>query len=108
MRRHMINSFIDFAKSFFNVSNIIFLNNLRQLLEFLIVTRLDGRRLIKMFKVVHFLKICKEYNDLPSSSVYDRDSSYDVASGCEITPCNKIDKPLVFYNVLTPITTLRT
>ena len=23
--------------------------------------------------------------------------SYDVASGSEITPCNKIDKPLVVY-----------
>ena len=38
--------------------------------------------------------------------------SYDVASGSEITPCNKIDKPLVVYrftgNVTTSITTLRT
>ena len=38
--------------------------------------------------------------------------SYDVASGSEITPCNKIDKPLVVYrftgNVFTSITTLRT
>ena len=38
--------------------------------------------------------------------------SYDVASGSEITPCNKIDKPLVIYtftgNVMTSITTLRT
>ena len=38
--------------------------------------------------------------------------SYDVASGSEITPCNKIDKPLVVYrftgNVITSITTLRT
>ena len=37
---------------------------------------------------------------------------YDVASGSEITPCNKICKPLVVYrfsgNVLTSITTLRT
>ena len=37
--------------------------------------------------------------------------SYDVASGSEITPCNKIDKPLVVYrftaNVMTSITTLR-
>ena len=41
-----------------------------------------------------------------------RDLSYDVASGSEITPCNKIDKPLVVYrlmgNVLTSITTLGT
>ena len=35
---------------------------------------------------------------------------YDVASGSEITPCNKIDKPLVVYrntgNVMTSVTTL--
>ena len=38
--------------------------------------------------------------------------SYEVASGSEITLCNKIDKPLVVYrftgNVMTSITTLRT
>ena len=38
------------------------------------------------------------------------DLSYDVASGSEITPCNKIDKPLVVYrftgNVMMSITTL--
>ena len=38
--------------------------------------------------------------------------SHDVAYGSEITPCNKIDKPLVVYrfsgNVMTSITTLRT
>ena len=38
--------------------------------------------------------------------------SYDVASGSEITPCNKIDKRLVVYrftgNVMTSITRLRT
>ena len=38
--------------------------------------------------------------------------SHDVASGSEITPCNKIDKPLVVYrftgNIMTSITTLRT
>ena len=37
--------------------------------------------------------------------------SYDVASGSEITPCNKICKPLVVYrltgNVITSIRTLR-
>ena len=37
---------------------------------------------------------------------------YDVASGSEITPCNKIDKPLVVYrfsgNVMTSIITLHT
>ena len=38
--------------------------------------------------------------------------SYDVMSGSEITPCIKIDKPLVVYrftgNVMMSITTLRT
>ena len=38
--------------------------------------------------------------------------SYDVASGSEITPCNKIHKPLVVYRltgkVMTSIITLRT
>ena len=38
--------------------------------------------------------------------------SYDVASGSEITPCNKIDKPIVAYrstgNFMTSITALRT
>ena len=38
--------------------------------------------------------------------------SYDIASGSEITPCNKIDKPLVVYifkgNVMTSIATLHT
>ena len=37
--------------------------------------------------------------------------SSEVASGSEITLCNKIDKPLVVYrfkgNVMMPITTLR-
>ena len=44
--------------------------------------------------------------------VAEYDLSYDVAPGSEITPCNKIDKPLVVYrftgNVMTSITTLRT
>ena len=38
--------------------------------------------------------------------------SYDAASGSEITPCNKIDKPQEVYrflgNVMTPIATLCT
>ena len=38
--------------------------------------------------------------------------SYDVVSGSEITPCNKIDRPQVVYrcsgNVMPSITTLRT
>ena len=38
--------------------------------------------------------------------------SYVVASGSEITPCNKVDKPLVVHrfsgNVMTSVTTLLT
>ena len=41
---------------------------------------------------------------------YGMENSYDVGSGSEIMPCNKIDKPLVVYrfmgNVLTSMTTL--
>ena len=43
---------------------------------------------------------------------YKSDLSYDVMSWSEITPCNKIDKPLKVYrftgNVMTSITMLRT
>ena len=45
---------------------------------------------------------------IPTLNLY---LSYDVASGSEITPCNKIDKPLVIYrfmgNLMTSLTTLR-
>ena len=45
-------------------------------------------------------------------NIFNMCLSYDVASGSEITPCNKICKPLVVYqfsgNVMTSITTLRT
>ena len=48
-------------------------------------------------------------NDKPNHSI--NFLSYDVASEGEITPCNKIDKPLVVYrftgNVMTSITALR-
>ena len=48
----------------------------------------------------------------PQLTVQNAYLSYDVASGREITPCNKICKPLVVYrltgNVMTSITTLRT
>ena len=44
--------------------------------------------------------------------VWEQSLSYDVASGSEISPYDKIDKPLVVYrftgNVMTSITTLRT
>ena len=53
-----------------------------------------------------------QYNESTLSCAVKVDLSYDVASGSEITPCNKIDKPLVVYrftgNVTTSITTLRT
>ena len=46
------------------------------------------------------------------NTFYLSNLSYDVASGSEITSCNKIDKPLVVYrftgNVMTSITMLRT
>ena len=32
-----------------------------------------------------------------SANMYKVDLSYEVASGSAITPCNKIDKPLVVY-----------
>ena len=51
-----------------------------------------------------FMKIGKRVRELQLSN--------DVASGSEITPYNKICKPLVVYqfsgNVMTSITTLRT
>ena len=44
--------------------------------------------------------------------VFTSDIYHDITSGSEITPCNKIDKPLVVYrflgNVMTSITTLCT
>ena len=66
---------------------------------------------------VKFACLC--YNVLCLYRLYDNVSemnilhlSYDVASGSGITPCNKIDKPLVVYrftgNVMTSISTLRT
>ena len=52
------------------------------------------------------------YYDTHSNLVTHIYVSYDVASGSEITPCNKICKPLVVYrfsgNVMMSITTLRT
>ena len=73
---------------------------------------------------VAFTIFCDRQSDghrgLPTLLGWERHNyshlSYDVASGSEITPCNKIDKPLVVYrvvyrftgNVMTSITTLRT
>ena len=56
---------------------------------------------------------CEDVNFEDKKSVDGKnDLSYDIASGSEITPCNKICKPLVVYrfsgNVMTSITTLRT
>ena len=63
----------------------------------------------------HFVAFHLSCHCLPKSLVFkglNYDLSYDVASGSEITPCNKIDKPLVVYrfsgNVMTSITTLCT
>ena len=55
----------------------------------------------------------KKHENLPSRQrVNMLTLSNDAASGSEITPCNKIDKPLVVYrcmgNVMTSKTTLRT
>ena len=54
--------------------------------------------------------VCLEMFLIQCRTVYTL--SYDVASESEITPCNKIDKPLVVYrftgNVMTSVTTLRT
>ena len=51
-------------------------------------------------------------NYITSVSRFYYSLSYDVAPGTEITPCNKIDKPLVVYrflgNVMTFITTFST
>ena len=47
-----------------------------------------------------------------SAHAYTHLLSYDVASGSEITPCNKIDKPQVVYRftvyIMMSITSLRT
>ena len=67
--------------------------------------------------VADLLLVCIDLDSMLSLSDYNQADvinhlSYDVASGSEITPCNKICKPLVVYrftgNVTTSITTLRT
>ena len=68
-----------------------------------------------MFTILHlnFLLILTEMHRMRSDKHKgcNFSLSYDVASESEITPCNKIDKPLVVYrfteNVMTSITTLR-
>ena len=63
-----------------------------------------------------FLRLFKRDNlsshDMIKMMIRQVDLSYDVASGSEITPCNKICKQLVVYrftgNVMTSITTLLT
>ena len=53
-----------------------------------------------------------KYQLSDSSAATEISLSYDVGSGSEITPCNKVYKQLVVYrfsrNDMTPITTLRT
>ena len=63
----------------------------------------------------YFIRYSEIYGSINYSSertLLNATLSYDVASGSKITPCNKIDKPLVVYrltgNVMTSITTLRT
>ena len=64
----------------------------------------------------HFLLVCPSVTGKVRrkkvNAMFYNNLSYDVASGSEITPCNKIDKPLVVYrftgNVMTSITTLHT
>ena len=63
--------------------------------------------------VIFILSFSIIYSSISSSQQLNIFSlSYDVASGSEITPCNKIDKPLVVYrftgNVMTSVTTVRT
>ena len=64
-----------------------------------------------------FKTVSKTVNaDQPKADVFSQGElhnlSYDVVSGSEITPCNKIDKPLVVYrltgNVMTSIIALLT
>ena len=61
---------------------------------------------------------CIALDPMPGSNliydgqIYQIHLLYDIASGNEITPCNRIDKPLVVYrftgNVMRSITTLHT
>ena len=59
----------------------------------------------------NLLQLSTGQNDIFLKMLYSI-SSYDIASGSEITPCNKINKPLVVYrfsgNVMTSIIMLRT
>ena len=67
------------------------------------------RRLILSYLVHVSWLVFKHYGQLKKQ--FYLSLSYDVASGSEITLCNKICKPLVVYrfsgNVMTSITTLR-
>ena len=73
-----------------------------------------GIKCQKRFKEIHVMFILMTtYFAIKNIKGWDYTlSSYDVASGSEITPCNKMDKPLVVYrftgNVITSITTIRT
>ena len=77
----------------------------------------DGHPTIKKLGSEELKVVCvcvRVYTNRPIDEVYVLDPClpYDVASGSEVTPCNKIDKPLVVYrftgNVMTSIATLRT
>ena len=61
---------------------------------------------------IHYKNKHHLFDELKYIKSVQRILSYDIASWSEITPCNKIDKPLVVYrftgNVMTSITSLRT
>ena len=58
-----------------------------------------------------YIRLRYTYHIYLKSLVNKHALSHNVASGSDITTCNKIDKPLVVYrfsgNVMTSITTLR-
>ena len=89
---------------------------MEQHLEFLSFTRGGtGSSESVHVKMQHCWKSCFEAhlaNSRKNKDVRKSILSYDVASGSEIMPCNKIDKPLVVYrfsgNVMTSITMLST
>ena len=67
---------------------------------------------INLFSASLYSPIFHSFCDLTSTVDDYIVLAYDVASRSEITPCNKICKPLVVYrftgNVITSITSLRT
>ena len=66
--------------------------------------------LLLFFCMIYFGCVC--INIPLNGRIFKLNLSYDVASGSEITPCNKIDKVLVVYrfsgNIMTSIIMFRT